>query len=319
MVILTEMNNNQTHVKVSSEVTSEEQNNIIHVKGLSNEIIEKNVNGSVLVLILKCDTKSNDDNINNLQWVFSDPYFITEIFPIVPSPNDDIKYPENYAMNKALIYAAEGPYITNDNVIEKQYLWKNLPVIIVKDSSVCNITPSGITDYNKSIIGGMTQRIKTALEKAPTANLYFLCRWNDYCNKNKQVADAENIAHGSSLKWSVNPTATQAIMYTPTSRDIIIVNLSTITTSLSEFLNTNIANGNLSATVFVPNIIDFDTSLAKSQSDFAKLNECYPGDPTTTTNSMAGSIIWLLIIIFIIVLLAFSLIQLGPKYPTENK
>jgi hypothetical protein len=274
------------------------------------------------VIILRCDTKLKAKNAENLKWVFSDPYFIIQYKYFEQSPNPNVQYNENYCMKQALLYAAEGPYITNeDGTITKQGLWKNLPVIIVKDTSVSNITPEGVVDNTNDIdkiIGGMKKRIKTALERAPTANLYYLCRWNDNCTKNRQVEGAESIARGSSLKWSINPTATQAIMYTTKTRDMVISALLTIPakTTLSDYLNLNISNGNLSATIFSPNIIDFDQSLATSQDDFNKLNECFPitADNTTQSNT---NLIWLSILILIVILVACALVQLGPKYETK--
>ena len=107
-------------------------------------------------------------------------------------------------------------------------------------------------------------------------------------------------------------------MYTTKTRDMVISALLTIPakTTLSDYLNLNISNGNLSATIFSPNIIDFDQSLATSQDDFNKLNECFPitADNTTQSNT---NLIWLSILILIVILVACALVQLGPKYETK--
>jgi len=297
----------------------------------SNDDISKgNNNNSVLVIILKCDKKLKETNVNKLKWVFSDPYFITQVKMFVPKPlvdandtpiltNPNIAYTENYCMYQALTYAAEGPYIINaDGSITKEGLWTNLPVIIVKDNSVSNITPSGITNSSQDkIIGGMKNRIQIALQKAQSADLYYLARWNDNCTKNTLVAGTESIDKGSSLQWTIQPTATQAIMYTPKSRDIVSNALCTMASniSLSDYLNSSIYDRKFVATAFVPSIISFDTNLSTSQTDYNKLNECFPTptDKPTTTNNL----IWLIVVLLLVILVASALIQLGPKYETK--
>jgi len=293
---------------------------------INNDNIEED-NASVLIIILQCESKSCDANITNLKWVFSDPYFTVQVCAVAPPPDIPVstnltqeQYLANYSMRKALNYAAEGPYIQNSQgALEPQFWWTKIPVVIVKDSSVSNITPSGITTVNHpgvpsdNIIGGMKHRIKTALTVAVQADLFYLTRWLDSCDKNTDVDGAGNNVRGSSLKWSVSPTATQAIMYTPSTRDYVRNALITSTTSLSEMLNNDISKGQLLATVFVPNLIDFDINLATSTNDYTKLNECAPVNETVTTTGVS-SLLWFVVIIIIIIVVAWALIQLGPKY-----
>jgi len=282
--------------------------------------------GSVLVIILQCETKSCDNNINNLKWVFSDPYFILQVCAVDNPPNIPIsktltqsQYLENYYMRKALTYASEGPYVFNqDNTIEPQHWWSDIPCIIIKDSSVSNITPIGNTKLSHSssddnIISGMKHRIQVALERAQKADLFFLCKWNDACNKYVDVTNPPASTVETSLKWSIQPTSTQAVMYTPSTRDYIRQSLITSNITLSDLLNTNISQGNLLATVFVPNLIDFDIDLATSNDDYQKLNECAPSPSTTTQSNTTSSIIWLVIIIIAVILVAWFLIQLRPQ------
>lgn len=280
---------------------------------------------SVLVIILSGETKSCDSNITNLKWTFSDPYFITEVLAVAPPPPvpatktlSESQYIENYSMRKALLFAAEGPYVNGT----PQFAWTNLPVIIVKDSSVSNITPSGTTTVEHNLtsddnIGGMKGRISTVLEKASTADLYYLCRWNDLCNKLTDVSGVTgSIDHGSYLRWSIQPSSTQAIMYPPSTRDFVSNALINASVPLGDFLNNEIKLGNLLATVFVPNIIDFDITIATSSSDYFKLNECAAAsaDSTSSSSSTNVTLIWFVIIILLIVLIAWALIQLGPQY-----
>jgi hypothetical protein len=277
-------------------------------------------NNAVLVLIVQLETKSIDNNIENLKWVFSEPYFIVQVVKIEPPPNVPNnktltynQYVENYTMQKALTFATEGPYtINSQGIVESQYEWTDLPVIVVKDSSISNLTPSGKSNVPGEVIGGMRIRIETALSKASQADLFFLCKWNDACNKYVNITGIGNIDHGSTLKWSVQPTATQAIMYKTTTRDFIATELITSQIPLGELLNSLIIKGTLLATVFVPNIVDFDISLATSNSDYYKLNECAVIQTATVTSTGPLAFIWFSIIAVLILLVAWSLIQLTP-------
>ena len=225
-------------------------------------------------------------------------------------------------MRKALTYAAEGPYLPNaQGTPEPQYWWSKIPVIIVKDSSVSNISLSGkttkahIENLDNNIIGGMKKRIKVALDKAKKADLFFLCKWNDQCNKHTDVEGANNINYGSSLKYSSRPTATQAVMYKPSSRDYIQESLTKSSMTLSDLLNANIAKETLLATVFSPNIIDYDIDLATSNADYAKLNECAVATQSATSStSMNQMVWWLVLLIIIIIFVAWIVIQFVPQY-----
>ena len=121
-----------------------------------------------------------------------------------------------------------------------------------------------------------------------------------------------DINHGSSLKWSLQPTATQAIMYTPKSRDYVRESLISAMVPLSDLLNSNIGQGKLLATVFVPNIIDFDIDLATSNEDYNKLNECAPVENTANTTTSVSTLIWLTIIILLVILVSWFIIQSQP-------
>lgn len=334
--------------------TGEPVNQII--KGENTfDVPDDDDNGSVLVIILQCETKPCDQNIINLKWLFSDPFFTVQVCAVDPPINmqtsknlTTAQYTENYFMRKALNYAAEGPYLSNsEGIPEPQFWWNKIPVIIVKDSSISNIAPSGkatnfsvkgkqnvqtvdtdvkvlshptnsVNSIMDSVINGMKKRIKVSLEKAHQADLFFLCKWNDACNKYVDVngINSSAMGRGSTLKWSTQPTATQAIMYTPKSRDYIRDALMITNSPLSDLLNANISQGKLAATVFVPNLIDFDIDLATSKSDFAKLNECAPVPTTSETTNNTASLIWFGIIIIIVILIAWALVQFNPAPST---
>ena len=264
----------------------------------------------VLVLIIKGETKSCDQNIANLKSVFADPYFVVEVVPDVEvgalpahatlSREEMI---EKIRMERALTLAAEGPYrLSPQRVREATYVWASYPVLLIKDSSVTNLSPGGVEARTK---------LQTSLALAESADLFFLCKWLDACDKYTDVPGMES--KGSSLKWSIQPTATQAVLYRPRARDFVRDGLlSAPSLSLSQFLNKNILEEQLSATVFVPNLIDFDIDLAVSNDDFRKLNECSKlATPASSTISQ-NALIWAMITLILLLVVAWSAIQVSP-------
>lgn len=275
---------------------------------------------SVLVLIIQGETRPCNKNIENLKWIFSDPYFIVQVCDIEIPPDIPISrtlsrndYIENYYMRKALDYAAEGPYTVDDegNIIHQKH-WHKLPCIIIKDSSVSNVTPSGET-FDDQLIGGMKRRISVALEKAKQADLFYLCTWSDRCDKFIDVKGVgSNIDHGSTLKWSISPSSNQAIMYRPATRDYVKNVIVGSNSGLSNTLNNLIQQGKLLAVVFVPNIVDYDITLATNNSDYLKLNQCAPIPSVIKSNS--STIIWVILVFSLVFLAAWGLINVGPAY-----
>lgn len=252
---------------------------------------------SVLVLIINSETRACNDNLDNMKRLFSDSYFTVQICSVTEPTEFPAhktltrpQYLENYTMRKILTYAAEGPYdngVTGEPV--HQRWWTNLPVIVIKDSSISHLTMEHIT-----------QHIATALKQAPNVDLFFLCSWQDACHKYREV-------QGTSLKWSTKPSATQAIMYVPRARDHIREVLLTSDVPFSKLLNNTAAKKKLAATVFIPNLIDFDINLATSNEDFNKVNACMSTTDTSSTIDWSTAI-WFLIILLLVILVAWSII-----------
>lgn len=251
--------------------------------------------GSVLVIILNQYTKPSDKNVENLSQLFSDPYFIVKVCQVDPPtdipPSKTLtkeQYIENYYNQKVLTYAADGPY---DDIGQSLFYWSKLPVIIVKDNSISVLPPVE-----------MKNRISTSLSKAEKADLFYLCKWNDACNKYIDI--------DTNLKWSTQPTSTQAILYRPSARDYTRNALNNTSQTLSDLLNSNIQNGKLAATVFFPNIVDFDINLAVNNSDFSKLNECSSVQTTTNNTSTVSINVWIFVLLIIMILVAYLVIRL---------
>lgn len=265
---------------------------------------KKESSASVLVIILHCETRSCDKNIENLKWIFSDPYFNVQVYNI-SKPHKlltSYNFIEYDMMKKALLFSANGPYIEENKKSHPQYQWKDMPVLIIKDSSVCNMGPSKI-DYD----GGITHRIKTALEKTSGADLFYLCKWNDMCDLYSDAYPSEDEFF---LKWSLRPNGTQSILYLPKTRDIIIEEMSKEKEyiTIGDLLSKKISKGELKAAVFVPNLIDYDINLATSKKDFNKLNECEQNRDvaySSNTTSESTKTIWLWILVILVVLVGW--------------
>lgn len=259
--------------------------------------------GKVLVLIISnFESRGCDNNVADLKEAFSNPYFITRIVAAntkkdIPSglTISDAVYTELYVMRKTLEYSSTGIECSSENS------WNNLPVIIVKDSSVTNLTPLE-----------MKQRISYALRKAPAADLYFLTVWSDSCSKHKLIS--KNVDGGSSLNWTFQPTATQAIMYTPSSRDYIKQYLvSNNNTSYSSVLNSLVSSGKMKAVTYTPNIVDYDIDLATSNSDYYKLNTCATIGTVGGESNGLSSLLFFIILVAIVIFTAYCLLVLGPS------
>lgn len=258
----------------------------------------------ILVLILKCETRNSENNISNLQKIFSYSKFIVHVCEVAkPKINKNKfknlskkEYYENFNMYKLLKFASEGPYIDNCSK-NPTYKWKNLPCIIIKDSSV---TKKYESSYNLYL------EIMKSLLSAPNSDLFYLCKWNDSCDK------YNDIEGNLSIKWSIKPTATQAIMYQPKARDYIYKKILSIDLPLGEFLNYEITNGKLTAVVFVPNLVDFDINLATTNYDYLKLNECSQMAIQQTKKNNINTYAWIVmitIVLLIVVWISFNAIN----------
>lgn len=279
----------------------------------------------MLVLILRHDTKVSDKNIEYLKDAFSDPYFITTVIhvndpTVIPSTSTltPAEYLQNYRMRRALTYATEGPYIKGIPTFK----WRNLPCIIIKDTSVTNITPRGMRDrimvaLDPSLIRCPKECHRKHHNPDPQnliPDLVFLCTWSDLCSSYRDISCIEFVDGGSTLKWTFQPTADQAILYSPKTRDYIADLLVNSTSTFSSIINSNVGQGNLQASTFVPNIVDYDVNFATSNSDYAKLNKCtLSTDPNDNVAGSAAALLWFAIIVVVLIIMAYILIVIGPK------
>lgn len=242
----------------------------------------------LLVIIIKHETRNGDSNVNKLRKLFNHPdcHVAVQQFS-VPSQLRESEAEDyiidNYNMIKAMVYAANGPLSSDGRMLKN---WSKLPVLIIRDSSVCNISQKDLMP-----------RIQTALDSGNGDDMMFLCIWQDECNKHADTDVDE-------MKWTNNPTSTQAIIYRPSGRDRAIKLLEDNLQPLGSLLNREIKNGNIKATAFRPNLINYDMDLATSQEDYMKANACLPitTSPDITSRSWSRKT-WIIIAIISLLLL----------------
>lgn len=177
-------------------------------------------------------------------------------------------------------------------------------VIIVKDTSVSNASPEDIANIVSSAISSTGWHV------------CYLCRWLDRCDL---YTDKRPIAGTTTLIVKTqSPQGVQAILFSPSGRDIILgqqplnngQSFTPITKPLGTQLNQAITQGSLNATCVVPNLIEYDVTVSKDASDYAKLAECqYQGLPLSSSSTSTNlqqqglSFGWFLLILLIIILL----------------
>jgi hypothetical protein len=163
--------------------------------------------------------------------------------------------------------------------------------ILIADTSISYLSPETIRD-----------RVLVAITKAPEADIHYLCKWKDDCAKYSSVADS------STMKWSSSPHGLQAVLVPAKTRDVILrktrmtdgsfFDVEDIAACLTRAIRENI----LKATVFVPNIIDFDINYASSNSDYERLNQCRE-EPKRRSMNWKWAILIVLFILLVIVVI----------------
>jgi hypothetical protein len=148
--------------------------------------------------------------------------------------------------------------------------------IIIKDSSVSIATPEIVEKIIRSTI------------ERDGWDICYLCKWLDRCDLYTNTQRIEDTS--LTIVSSQSPNGTQALLFSPHGRNILIGKaqmrdstengreFSFNEMSVSDALNKNILNGGLSATCIVPNLFDFDMTLASSMEDMKKALPCQIND-----------------------------------------
>ena len=286
-------------------------NGMIKVNAVNNEHEGKNRgDDKIAVLILKTSNNLHD-HVNELKNLFSSSVFHTEVYQNEKSAlvhetgklsaeNID----EIYMITSALEYAAKK--------------WPSSSVVLVKDSSGSNVDRQAMSD-----------KLRLALDKIDGFELCYLCKWLDQCQKYIDTSiDEEDVSGGSKFMWTQSPNGVQSIMFTPKGRDVVIRKqpmrngkLFSVSKPMSVQLKEEILSGNIKAICTVPNLIDFDISLAKNNSEFMRLNQCQmpqiSRNPAISGNTQTSenfiNYFWFAIIVVLIIIVAWAVIKISPN------
>lgn len=248
------------------------------------------------VIILKGGTKSCDPNIENLKNLFKSKEYKVDIvvddFNYQPKQNpikDHVDDLDKIKINKY-------DYHQNCTFLRlfKFYSQNQQPLLIIKDNSVSNLS-------NKII----TNKIQSAFAKAPEADLYYLCSWNDNPNDYQWIDEKESC--GSRLVFNNKSSGIQAVIFSVAAQNYLLEQLNQKRIKEENFENI-IKQSKLKAVAFVPNLIDFDGFLALADTDYQKLNKTI--DQSTVGSeqtSESGWLVFMIILVFFVIVLFFYL------------
>jgi hypothetical protein len=252
---------------------------------------------TVLVIILVGEaTNSIETRIEILKHLFSNPLFRTEVFHHDP-PGE--------------IQASDG--LTVKNKIETlrfraalEYAHERAPtsaVIIVKDSSISNVDPTRIE-----------REVKKARDLQVDYDLFYLTKWLDQCQKQREIPGQ---GQGEpNLVWTQSPYGVQCLYLTTSGRDIIRGQIPMrngqyflATKSLSVQLSEEIYRSNIKAITTRVNLLNYDMSLALSNTDYLKMNECQPVTALTQGTESSNNYLYFVLIIILILILTWSVVK----------
>jgi hypothetical protein len=253
----------------------------------------------VIVVIIPGDAAVPRTDL--IRKLFSDPLF--KVVAIEPKVGNKTETPGLTSEQYYELCAVRAALLTAER------LNSNAPCIVIKDTSV------SVSNSNT-----ITKVVKRSLA-VDNFDLCYLCKWLDMCQLYNNVGHDgpdEKVA----LMKTKSPRGVQAILFSVNGRGIVLGqrNMANgqkliIDSCLSDKLNEEIFNCNISAICTVPNVIEFDIALnATSNRDFSKINECVPvrliEDAVT---SSGGNLIGFLILVGLILLVAWALIRSGPR------
>jgi hypothetical protein len=233
----------------------------------------------LLVLLMNqfgYDTYSTT-SVGRLRRLFDDPFFVVQV------PPSEFGVDSEYTITlNALRFAAIGQ-------------WSHLPCLLIGVSS--------LTYLNGKIL---KERLAPVLDSIAQPDLIYLCRWQDDCRKSRAVDGMPD------LVWSIAPTATQAIIYSTTARNILLSTpLDNQIDTYGTLLNQLIQAGNLSAVAFTPNLVNYDSRSATSDTDFNNLNVCASLDVAMAESFNYLPYIWILVVGVVVGLLIYAVIVLS--------
>lgn len=115
----------------------------------------------VLVLILRGESRDSDPHVARLKACFA----AEPMFRVKTSKETLLNHNECHIMTQVFKYLAASKY-------------RRLPTLIIKDSSLIRVSPSKLA-----------RQISAMLRIANRVDVYYLCVWNDKCNRQKTLYD----------------------------------------------------------------------------------------------------------------------------------
>jgi len=195
---------------------------------------------------------------------------------------------------------------------------------------------------DKIITHASAEKIRTVIDRALNVgdfDLLYLTKFMDRCQLMTKVEKQQE----TTLMRTLSPEGTDAILYTPEARDIVLGlrkmsngQRFTIKTNLSHDLQQQIYNGNLKALCTMPNLFTYDVAMNSSTNqDFRKVNECQPVDllPEYKSSSSGGvsvgsdgykgtglpisNLVWFIVITFVILIIGAAAYYIWPRNEKE--
>lgn len=261
------------------------------------------ISPSILVIILRGETRESDPHVARLQEYFAtQPIFRVKMSKLSTNAGQATNV-GNTGHNECQVITRVFDYITNSK-------YHNMPSLIIKDSSLIRISADKFTRIVERITAGVSR-----------TDLFYLCVWNDKCNRQTSLAEVEEW-DDDTTSWhrSVHPTSTQAIIYTPRARQVITSKLRLLnaeTHDLGSVLNDMIIKRTLTNAIVDPNIVDFDMALITSNRNYERRNRCLTTPILTDVpeqEGMAGAII-LIVLVFAVIIIAYIVMRRLTRRP----
>jgi len=183
-------------------------------------------------------------------------------------------------------------------------------VLYIRGNSVSNICKQKLEDI-----------VTFINNKCNSFDLFYMCRWNDDCQKMIDVKYYPFLDVHIGRTYS--PQGLQAIYFSKKGRDIILGKLNThsgkklsLDYKIHEdrILIDHIKKGDIVAHCVVNNIFNYDISSATKNSDFNKLSLCKNMDnPDSDNEPQTNNLnyIWFVLVVIIVIMFTFAIIRIG--------
>jgi len=243
----------------------------------------------------------HDKQLKHLRDVFSGEIFNVE--DIVTTPEIDLSETGKHSGENQIKQCLERSYRSHPG----------RPVITIKDDSITNMSNRRLEDLMKYIE-----------RKEADYNLFYLCRWEDECQK---MIDIKYIPFVDvQISRTYSPRGTQAIYFSREGRDILLGKAAMrnkkffhSSKDFNKSLSNEIYQGNIISYCTVNNIFNYDISRAVSNSDFNKTSLCKEmkggngkngnEDEPVSTNNLGY--LWFILVIILAVIITFAIVRIG--------